>query len=113
MHARHTQVFAAARAVKSNTLVNRPRTKVVNIALMKRVKEFLNFVIASAAKQSRATRKAGLLRRYAPRNDEIGDSPHPEERPLGRVSKDDANFAWFETREDALLTMRAVLAEPL
>ncbi len=55
MHARHTQVFAAARAVKSNTLVNRPRTKVVNIALMKRVKEFLNFVIASAAKQSRAT----------------------------------------------------------
>ncbi|MET0719380.1 MAG: MOSC domain-containing protein, partial [Tardiphaga sp.] len=33
--------------------------------------------------------------------------PHPEERPLGRVSKDEPNNSWFETREDALLTMRA------
>jgi hypothetical protein len=33
--------------------------------------------------------------------------PHPEERPLGRVSKDAPRAAsWFETREDALLTMR-------
>jgi hypothetical protein len=33
--------------------------------------------------------------------------PYPEERPLGRVSKDDeAVVSWFETREDALLTMR-------
>jgi hypothetical protein len=31
-----------------------------------------------------------------------------EERPLGRVSKDagPAVASWFETREDALLTMR-------
>jgi len=34
-----------------------------------------------------------------------GRPPHPEERPLGRVSKDEA-VSWFETREDALLTMR-------
>jgi hypothetical protein len=33
--------------------------------------------------------------------------PHPEERPLGRVSKDGSTLeSWFETREDALLTMR-------
>jgi len=33
--------------------------------------------------------------------------PHPEERPQGRVSKDAPEVAsWFETREDALLTMR-------
>jgi hypothetical protein len=32
-------------------------------------------------------------------------SPHPEERPFGRVSKDE-EVSWFETREDALLTMR-------
>jgi hypothetical protein len=33
--------------------------------------------------------------------------PHPEERPLGRVSKDEKRIgSWFETREDALLTMR-------
>jgi hypothetical protein len=32
--------------------------------------------------------------------------PHPEERPLGRVSKDGRGLSWFETREDALLTMR-------
>jgi hypothetical protein len=30
---------------------------------------------------------------------------HFEERPLGRVSKDEA-ASWFETRENALLTMR-------
>jgi hypothetical protein len=36
-------------------------------------------------------------------------SPHPEERPLGRVSKDGRTLSWFETREDALLTMRALL----
>jgi hypothetical protein len=34
-----------------------------------------------------------------------GGRPYPEERPLGRVSKDEA-ASWFETREDALLTMR-------
>jgi hypothetical protein len=36
--------------------------------------------------------------------------PHPEERPLGRVSKD-GHFgaSWFETREDALLTMRVMI----
>jgi hypothetical protein len=34
-------------------------------------------------------------------------APHPEERPLGRVSKDENYIgSWFETREDALLTMR-------
>jgi hypothetical protein len=32
--------------------------------------------------------------------------PHPEERPLGRVSKDEPYYSWFETREDAPLTMR-------
>src|SRR5258705_5960695 len=32
----------------------------------------------------------------------IASLPHPEERPFGRVSKDEAS--WFETREDALLT---------
>jgi hypothetical protein len=33
--------------------------------------------------------------------------PHPEERPFGRVSKDEeCGASWFETREDALLTMR-------
>jgi hypothetical protein len=33
--------------------------------------------------------------------------PHPEERPLGRVSKDERSvFSWFETREGALLTLR-------
>jgi hypothetical protein len=32
--------------------------------------------------------------------------PHPEERPLGRVSKDESSSPWFETRENALLTMR-------
>jgi len=31
--------------------------------------------------------------------------PYPEERPLGRVSKDEV-ASWFETREDALLTTR-------
>jgi len=30
--------------------------------------------------------------------------PHPEERPLGRVSKDGPRASWFETRF-ALLTM--------
>src|SRR5258708_27573841 len=30
--------------------------------------------------------------------------PHPEERPLGRVSKDEA--LWFETAQERLLTMR-------
>src|SRR5882757_1579463 len=35
-------------------------------------------------------------------------TPHPEERPLGRVSKDEGPTvaSWFETREEALLTMR-------
>jgi uncharacterized membrane protein len=35
--------------------------------------------------------------------------PHPEERPVGRVSKDDRGNSWFETRAQrrALLTMRA------
>jgi hypothetical protein len=32
-------------------------------------------------------------------------SPHPEE-PRSGVSKDEARASWFETREDALLTMR-------
>jgi hypothetical protein len=32
--------------------------------------------------------------------------PHPEERRLRRVSKDGHALSWFETREDALLTMR-------
>src|SRR5467141_1186099 len=36
-------------------------------------------------------------------------TPHPEERPLGRVSKDEkCGLSWFETREDALLTMRTL-----
>jgi hypothetical protein len=35
--------------------------------------------------------------------------PHPEERLLGRVSKDGHTLSWFETREDALLTMRPLL----
>jgi hypothetical protein len=37
------------------------------------------------------------------------DNPHPEERPLGRVSKDAARISasWFETRANcARLTMR-------
>jgi hypothetical protein len=37
------------------------------------------------------------------------DNPHPEERPFGRVSKDEARISasWFETRAKcALLTMR-------
>jgi hypothetical protein len=34
-----------------------------------------------------------------------GTAPHPEERRLRRVSKDGA-ASWFETRKDALLTMR-------
>jgi hypothetical protein len=33
-------------------------------------------------------------------------APHPEERPVGRVSKDGHTLSWFETRKDALLTMR-------
>jgi len=35
-------------------------------------------------------------------------SPHPEERPLGRVSKDEAGSgaSWFETAQERLLTMR-------
>jgi len=38
----------------------------------------------------------------------ISHLPHPEERPLGRVSKDvKCGASWFETREDALLTMRS------
>jgi hypothetical protein len=37
------------------------------------------------------------------------NSPHPEERPLGRVSKGWAILlSWFEMREDALLTMRSL-----
>jgi hypothetical protein len=33
--------------------------------------------------------------------------PHPEERPLGRVSKEELfGASRFETREAALLTMR-------
>jgi hypothetical protein len=31
--------------------------------------------------------------------------PHPEERPLGRVSKDEQT-PWFETAQERLLTMR-------
>ena len=34
----------------------------------------------------------------------ISSLPHPEEPALAGVSKDEAS--WFETREDALLTMR-------
>ena len=34
----------------------------------------------------------------------ISSLPHPEEPALAGVSKDEA--LWFETREDALLTMR-------
>jgi hypothetical protein len=37
--------------------------------------------------------------------------PHPEERPFGRVSKDGHMHSWFETREDALLTMRTTQKE--
>src|SRR3954466_11594553 len=52
-----------------------------------------------------------LRHRHVPRNYFGGTCtrhPHPEERPLGRVSKDagPAGASWFETREDALLTMR-------
>src|SRR3979409_2601469 len=32
--------------------------------------------------------------------------PHPEERPLGRVSKDGPRASWFETAQESLLTMR-------
>jgi hypothetical protein len=33
--------------------------------------------------------------------------PHPAERALARVSKDERyGLSWLETREDALLTMR-------
>ena len=32
--------------------------------------------------------------------------PHPEERPFGRVSKDEARASWFETALARLLTMR-------
>jgi hypothetical protein len=33
-------------------------------------------------------------------------SPHPEERRVRRVSKDEMNSSWFETRaKSALLTM--------
>jgi hypothetical protein len=39
-------------------------------------------------------------------------SPHPEERPLGRVSKDEAS-SWFETAlKKRLLTMRTVTVSP-
>src|SRR6185295_6109983 len=31
---------------------------------------------------------------------------HPEERPLGRVSKDGRGHSWFETAQERLLTMR-------
>jgi hypothetical protein len=35
--------------------------------------------------------------------------PHPEERPLGRVSKDgNLVVSWFETREGALVTIRGL-----
>jgi hypothetical protein len=38
-----------------------------------------------------------------------GDVPRPEERPLGRVSKDGSTLeSWFETRKDALLNMRSL-----
>jgi hypothetical protein len=35
-------------------------------------------------------------------------NPHPEECAFARVSKDEAEIgaSWFETRKDALLTMR-------
>ena len=39
--------------------------------------------------------------------------PHPEERALSRVSKDGPRASWFETREDALLTMRDTYRAPL
>jgi hypothetical protein len=52
MHACHTQGLAGIGAVPTKTLVNRTRTKVVNIALTKVMKKFA--VIASEAKQSRA-----------------------------------------------------------
>ena len=34
--------------------------------------------------------------------------PHLEERPLGRVSRDEAS--WFETAQERLLTMRGKIA---
>src|ERR1700691_6220924 len=51
----------------------------------------------------------------APRFADVGRaSPHPEERPLGRVSKDgEIHLSWFETREDALLTMRPSRTEEI
>src|SRR5882724_13617586 len=36
-------------------------------------------------------------------------TPHAEERPLGRVSKDEAS--WFETAQTLLLTMRSGLRQ--
>jgi hypothetical protein len=35
-----------------------------------------------------------------------GLTPHPEEPAQAGVSKDGGMASWFETREDALLTMR-------
>jgi hypothetical protein len=38
----------------------------------------------------------------------VTSSPHPEERPFGRVSKDEGPSvaSWFETAQERLLTMR-------
>jgi hypothetical protein len=39
---------------------------------------------------------------------DVYPQPHPEERPLGRVSKDEKHIlsSWFETAPVRLLTMR-------
>src|SRR5580704_14069927 len=39
---------------------------------------------------------------------EVHGGPHPEERPLGRVSKEErGGLSWFETALARLLTMRS------
>jgi hypothetical protein len=44
------------------------------------------------------------------RQQALWNSPHPEERPLGRVSKDGHALSWFETAlKKRLLTMRVKL----
>jgi hypothetical protein len=45
------------------------------------------------------------------RQQALWKSPHPEERPVGRVSKDGHALSWFETAlKKRLLTMRVKLS---
>src|SRR5450759_1157029 len=76
-------------------------------------------VPASTRVASALTRRSSAARAASPgaSNEDVpvvvmesfptNEFPHPEERPLGRVSKDEAS--WFETAQGRLLAMRDTL----